>query len=155
MLLRPRHYLRTINSQNFPLESCSRLDSSPLPTPRPTPKRSSIFCETSATQISRIRFRFEVISINSGSVKWAAWSSVESYALCSLPLTPRRNSSRACFQFLRSFTAPSERDNVNEIKTFIVRISRIEGKFLLKNGYLFFFFFLFLLQRKDEYHGMM
>lgn len=61
-------------------------------TPRPTPKRSSIFCEryeTNATQISRIRFRFEVISINSGSVKW---SSVESLAcLCSLPLTPRRN----------------------------------------------------------------
>lgn len=30
LLLRPRHYLRTINSQNFPLESCSRLGSSPL-----------------------------------------------------------------------------------------------------------------------------
>lgn len=30
LLLRPRHYLRAINSQNFPLESCSRLGSSPL-----------------------------------------------------------------------------------------------------------------------------
>lgn len=45
LLLRPRHYLRTINSQNFPLESCSRLGSSPLYPPQPTrllarPKRS-------------------------------------------------------------------------------------------------------------------
>lgn len=58
---------------------------------------------------SRIRFRFEVISINSGSVKWRkAWSSVES-SVCFMLVAINANdqnsepeSSRACpFQFLR------------------------------------------------------
>lgn len=108
-------------------------------TPRPTPKRSSIFCEryeTNATQILRIRFRFEVISINSGSVKWSSVESLACFMLVAInaaakPATKIRNRNRrACrFNFYGEFyggrlSFRKARNNVNEIKTCIVRISR-------------------------------